>query len=247
MFDFVDLHCHLLFKIDDGAASETETKELIDISYGSGVRYICFTPHFKLYKFNSKDQIVSYNQKIDDTFKYVCDYAKEKYPDLKLYLGSEILHHDDIGTSLDSDFCKNLGNGIYSLVEFLPEVTSLDLEASITKMLKLGFHPIIAHVERYKTLFKNTKLIKALREMGVLIQINSSSILKYKFGEKARFLKYILKNQLVDIVASDTHSLKRSFTLSQSAEVVEKKYGHEYAKKIFYDIPKSVLENNNNI
>ena len=244
MFNFVDLHCHLLFKIDDGASCEDETKELIDVFYNNGVRYICFTPHFKLYKFDSKEEIASYNQKIDRTFKYISDYVNEKYPDLKVYLGNEILHHDDIASSLDESYCRTLGDGHYSLVEFLPEVTSLDLEASITKMLKLGFHPIIAHVERYKTLFKNTKLIKELREMGALIQINSSSILKYRFGEKARFLKYILKNHLVDIIASDTHRLGRPYTLSKSAEVVVKKYGYDYAKKIFYDIPKSVLENN---
>ena len=52
--------------------------------------------------------------------------------------------------------------------------------------------------------------VVALANEGALIQINSDSYLGYTSWKEKRFVRKLLKNNLVDYVASDTHSFRPS-------------------------------------
>ena len=79
MVDFVDLHCHLLFRVDDGAQDEDAMKKMIDIAYSDGIRHICFTPHFKIFEFEDEEQMHFHMGRLDRRFKVACDYVNEKW------------------------------------------------------------------------------------------------------------------------------------------------------------------------
>jgi protein-tyrosine phosphatase len=68
VLEAVDIHCHMLGKVDDGAKDIDEMKQMIDIAYADGTRHICFTPHFKIYHFKNEDSIKAYNERIDAAF-----------------------------------------------------------------------------------------------------------------------------------------------------------------------------------
>ena len=76
-----------------------------------------------------------------------------------------------------------------------------------------GYEVIIAHVERYE--WMTLDKVKALRNEEAKIQIKSNSILGLTGGKEKRFVKKLLKLDLVDYVASDTHSFRPS-TLDKS-------------------------------
>ena len=38
LYSFIDLHCHILFRVDDGAHDEKAMKNMIDIAYNDGTR-----------------------------------------------------------------------------------------------------------------------------------------------------------------------------------------------------------------
>ena len=42
---YIDMHCHILPGVDDGAADIAQTKEMLQISYDEGIRCIIATPH----------------------------------------------------------------------------------------------------------------------------------------------------------------------------------------------------------
>ena len=44
--NLVDIHCHMLPGIDDGAKDIKTSWSMIDESVSQGVKCICFTPHF---------------------------------------------------------------------------------------------------------------------------------------------------------------------------------------------------------
>ena len=46
MSGFCDLHCHILYGVDDGAQTIDDARALIDGAYSSGTRTVCFTPHY---------------------------------------------------------------------------------------------------------------------------------------------------------------------------------------------------------
>ena len=244
LYYFADIHCHTLFDIDDGAHSFDVMKNMLDTAYLDGIRTICFTPHFKTYEFSSTKTIQAYNKRIEENFVIAREYVKDNLPDMILCLGNEIMYHNDFFDSLESNFCRTLNDSSYVLVEFHPLVPSHELISSISRILRKGFTPVIAHVERYESLIKKIELVKELKNMGALIQINFDSILSTKFGKRARFMKSILKQKLVDIVATDAHN-SSSFPqkLSKANSYISKRYGEGFAKKIFCTNPIAVLNN----
>ena len=244
MLNLVDIHCHTLSRIDDGAENSTMMKNMIDTAFADGIRTICFTPHFKIYEFRNEDEIVSYNNLTKQIFEIAIDYANQKYPDLTLYLGNEIMYHNDFFDSLLSKHCRTLNDSSFVLVEFQPSVTAFDLRNSISRILRKGYIPLIAHIERYSVLIKNRDLLLELKSMGALFQVNAQSITKIKFGKTASFLKSALKQNLVDVIASDAHDNSCfPHILSKAHFYISKHFGDTYAKRIFCDNPTAILNN----
>lgn len=245
MIDFVDLHCHALFCVDDGAKDKTTMESMLDLAYSDGTRYICFTPHFKIFEFDSEDEMYEQMQRLDRRFKVACQYVDEKYPDMQLFLGNEIMYHSDANESLALKKCHYLGDSSYALIEFDPDASAYEIENSILRLLRKGVRPLIAHVERYHAIVKDFSFAKSLRDYGALFQVNSRSITRFKFGKIAKFLKLALKKGLVDVVASDAHD-SSSFPpqLSKAYEIIVKNYGYEYANSIFHSKPLAILKNN---
>lgn len=248
MLELVDIHCHTLSRIDDGAENSTMMKKMIDTAFADGIRKICFTPHFKTYEFENEEDIISYNNLIEQIFKIAIEYKNQNYPDMELYLGNEIMYHNDFFDSLQAKYCRSLNNGYYVLVEFKPSVTAYDLKNSISRILRKGYIPLIAHIERYEALFNDHNLLLELKSLGALFQVNSQSVTKIKFGKTAVFLKKVLKQNLVDVIATDAHDNSRfSQVLSKSFFYISKHFGDTYAKRIFCDIPTAILNNEKNI
>ena len=244
MFDLVDIHCHALSNVDDGASDEGVMKAMLDAAYNDGIRTVCFTPHFKTYEFRDIEDIKSYNSLINDNFEIAKAYVNEKYPDMMLFLGNEIMYHNEIFESLKLQECRSLNQSSYVLIEFQPSASAYDIENAVSRVLRKGYRPVIAHIERYSALVKNPNLVGELRDMGALMQVNSRGILKFKLGKIARFLKLILKKKQVDIIASDAHDNSVfSPILSKTMQFVAKHYGDKYAERIFNKNPLAVLNN----
>lgn len=240
---FIDLHNHSLFGVDDGARTFDMSKKMLDIAYNDGIRIICFTPHFKAHHFSDDTTIFAYQDRIFKNFSILKDYAKSKYPDMALFLGNEIMFHNDICESLSSKKCNFLGQSKYVLIEFKPETPEYEIKNTISRVLRKGYCPIIAHIERYTAFHKNKQLLDTLTDIGALMQVNALSIVKFKFGKIARLIKYALKKSLVSFICTDAHN-DTDFppTLSKAYKITSSKYGVEYANDIFFNNPSKILK-----
>ena len=246
LYSFIDIHNHSLYKVDDGASSLETMMSMIDIAYSDNIKTICFTPHFKIYRFSNDEDINAYNALLKSHFSRAQEYAKEKYPDMNLFLACEIMYHNDIIDSIVSGKCSTMGNSRYILVEFFPHVSKHDLITALSNISRRGYRPILAHFERYNCIADDFSLLKECKDSGALIQINALSILKFKIGKSSMLAKKALKKHLVDIVATDAHDNK-SLTpiLSRAHDKVAKKYGADYAKRIFHDNQEQILKASN--
>ena len=244
MYDLIDLHCHILSSVDDGAYDDDMMKSMLDIAYNDGIKAICFTPHFKIHQFKNDEHIRKYNLHIERVFSSALEYVNEKYSDMKIYLGNEVMFHNDICNSLSTGKCRFLADSSYVLVEFKPETPMFDIENIVSKILRKGYIPVIAHIERYSALVNDPSKLKELRGLGALLQINAGSILKFWFGKTARFIKNALKNKLVDIICTDAHNDSVALpNLSKAFTRIANKFGFECASRIFYKNPQKILIN----
>lgn len=244
MYTLIDLHCHMLFGVDDGATDLNTTKKMLEIAYNDGIKTICFTPHFKIHHFKDDEEIMQYNNKIVENFRIVEEYAKKTFPDLNLHLGNEIMYHSDICDSISREKCRSIVDSKYILIEFRHNTSDFDIKNSVMNLTRKGYIPVIAHVERYSAFSKSFSFFEEIKDLGAMMQINSNSITKFKIGKTARFISKVLKKQLADIVATDAHDEKAIIPcLSKAQNKIEKRYGKEYAKKLFHDNPAMIITN----
>ncbi|MDO4622423.1 MAG: hypothetical protein Q4B22_05680 [Eubacteriales bacterium] len=225
---FFDMHNHSLFGVDDGAQTEAHMCRMIDASYADGVRSMCLTPHFHPGYFGNN------REKSEEAFRILQAYAAEAYPDLELYLGNELRYSPDCISWLDDGACRTMNGSRYCLVDFSEAESENKIVGGIDRLLNAGYHPILAHAERYRNLDRKCKAIHDMRENGVIIQVDAQSVLG-GFGLRIQMrTKRILQLGLADLIGSDAHDTShRPPELSLSFQKISAKYGTDYAESMF--------------
>ena len=128
------------------------------------------------------------------------------------------------------------------LTEFRTSDEKSYIRERVQALIRKGYYPIIAHVERYHSVVKNgLDFIDELRDMGAYIQMNADSIIGEDGFMIKRFCKKVIKEEMLDFVGSDGHRQnERIPEIGRCVEKVEKTMGTEYAKKIFIKNPRKI-------
>ncbi|MBQ8923529.1 MAG: protein tyrosine phosphatase [Lachnospiraceae bacterium] len=238
MEGMIDIHNHTLFGVDDGSKDIEQSKRMLEIAYKEGIRGIILTPHYNPYRWQNKvsDLMIRFNQ--------LNAFCMDKYSDMKLYLGNELYYGKDTLKHLDSGMAMTMAQGKYVLAEFSTAVSFSDIRHAIMDIQQSGYYPIIAHVERYECLLKNTDYIDEMIELGAFIQVNASSVLGEHGRLEKKFVRELLKHECVDFVATDAHrDNMRVPLLKKCADYIVRHYGAEYAFKMFIDNPFHIINN----
>lgn len=241
--NLIDIHSHIIFGVDDGPQTIEESRSLLMDAYNQGVRTIVATSHRRIGMFETPED------RIEKNFKSVQKLAKEVASDLTVLYGAEIYYSSELMDKLEKKMIPSINGSSYVLIEFSQNAKFWEIKTSLTNVLRMGFIPVIAHVERYQSLENNENYLKELINMGCYFQINSSSVLKYKwFFDKNRLFKkrakYFLDRDLVHCIASDMHHLlKRPSYMKEAFEIISHTYGRKKAKELFVDNPNRIVTN----
>lgn len=195
-----DLHSHFLPGVDDGSKSIETTVKMLEKAKLAGVTDIIFTPHYiKDSRFCSNK---AHNEKI---FAPIQKMAKEKY-NINLFLGNEVYCNPDMVELYKTKEIKTLNDSRYMLIEIPMYTKTNNLKSLFLELMQIGIVPILAHPERYTAYYNDLDFFLELRNMGVLMQMNASSLIG-GYGKKAKVMvKKLLKANLISFVGSDTHS-----------------------------------------
>lgn len=224
----IDIHQHLIYGVDDGPKKWEDTIAMLTAANNQGVARIIATSH--VFPGRVHFDYDGYLAKIDSVNKF----AEEKGWKIRVVPGAEIYYTSKTLDMLVAQSIPTLVNSRYLLVEFQPEVKSADLFRALRELLNGGYKPILAHVERYLCLADEPELLQQLRSWGILIQMNASTVLKSKgwLGGK-RFIRKLLKDDIVDFVATDAHNTTtRPVCLKEAYQFLEKHYGKEKADRL---------------
>lgn len=238
MNGYFDIHCHILPGVDDGAGDIVETEKMLREAYKEGIRNIIATPHFHPRRGHAPVE------EILESADRVQKLIEEKFSGMELYQGQEIYYGHDVLDKLKNKELLPMEDSQYVLVEFSPGDEVRRITDGLNSLLIKGYIPILAHVERYGFLDADMETIEELVEAGVYLQINSGSLLGELGGEKKRFVKKLLKEDLVTFIASDAHdSERRKPRFQKCAEYISKKFGDRMVQRIFYENPQKIIEN----
>ena len=235
-----DIHCHILFGLDDGSVNIEESVEMARIARSGGTKKIIATPHSNVTgSFRNMwcpefcDMIERLRSSIRDSG---CDI--EIFPGQEIFCGENFLQHLLDGRLITLD------NSKYPLVEFNFHEHSASVYTKLKKLVAEGYVPVVAHPERYAFLSEDDSAAAKLRKMGCLLQINKGS-LQGSFGRNAsKAANLLLKKSYADFVASDAHSpYVRTPFLAEAFEFVSESYSFDYARLLFSENPSAVIEN----
>ena len=207
----IDIHCHILPGIDDGAKDLHTSLEILKNAAASGVTDAILTPHFikdSKYCFSNtpKSQIL-------DILRVA---VKRAGININLYLGNEVYLDLEIVKLLRTDQISTLADSRYLLVELPVRAEDSSAKDILFEVISCGYIPIIAHPERYLYFQNNPAKIQEYINIGCLMQGDYQS-LHGRYGKHAKkALKTYLKKGQIHFLGSDTHKSTENYRLADT-------------------------------
>lgn len=234
----IDIHCHIVPNIDDGAKSLDDALEMAKIAYNEGIRKIINTSHYH----------PSFNyikgKELLNRVKEFNNILKLNNIDIEIFIGNELYYSEDIIEIIEQKEFYSLNNSRYLLIEFSPLNFPKNILDIIYEIKIRGYIPVLAHVERYKKVQENVNLIYECINEGALIQVNSSSIIGKNGNEIKKVSDILLDNNMVHFIATDAHSsTRRRPIIKETYNYIVKKYGEKKAQTLFIQNPSKVINN----
>jgi protein-tyrosine phosphatase len=230
----VDIHCHILHTLDDGADSLETSVKMAESAIADGVTHIIGTPH------------------ANSTFAFDPELIRERRAELqsrfegKLTLATGCDFHlsfENIEDLRVNPQKYTLNQKNYLLVEFNDFSIPPAMDQTLHHLQLYGATPIVTHPER-NPLVRSTpeRLYRWIRQ-GCYVQVTGQSLLG-RFGSQAQLMAETwLQAGIVHFVASDAHNLtSRPLHLKAAHDKVAEKWGDEIARALFVDNPRAAFE-----
>lgn len=200
----IDIHCHILHDLDDGAASLEEALEMARIAAYSGVTDIIATPHFR-----GEPESLEMIEEIDHRYRTLRDALKRDGIPLHLHRGAEILCTPQTPGLARDGLLPTLGDTDYVLTEFYFNESFGFMNSCLQKIAAEGYTPVIAHPERYEAVQRAPEQLWTWADRGFVFQLNKGSVLGMLGHRAERAAHELLELGLAHLFASDAHSCDR--------------------------------------
>lgn len=196
--NYIDIHSHLLFGIDDGAKNSNETLLLTKSLIEFGVTEFITTPHTIPHIWDNKRETIL--SKHETTLSIL----RENNIDTPFRVASEYLMDDTFVKQFQSEKLLTLKDN-YVLVEMSYINAPIQLYDILFDLQIAGYRPVLAHPERYTFYHGNYGEYQKLKKAGCLFQLNLLSLVGY-YGEGVfQIAKRLLTDGMIDYVGSDVH------------------------------------------
>ena len=199
---YIDLHCHILPGMDDGAQNTEESICLIRAEMEDGCRGLVMTPHYY-----AEETIEAFLTRRKTSFEELkAALEKEGLGTLvsSIALGAETAYHG--GLVYDPDLPKLcLGRSNVLLLEMPFSEWTNTVVREVSEIIRSrGLRVVIAHLERYMD-FVSQDALDTLLELDVLVQMNIGCVLRRHSRKTGlSFMKY----GITQVLGTDTHNME---------------------------------------
>ena len=236
----IDLHCHILPGVDDGADSPDTALAMAEIAVDAGISTVVATPHC-----NARDPRKNFRSvALDAAFRGLQEAFDRAGLPIRVLPGCEVLLRGDVGRLLDTQALYTLAGSRYLLVEFYFDEHPETMDAALEAVRSRGFVPVIAHPERYFCVQDRPEMAARWYERGDVLQLNKGSILG-DLGERAYDTsRDFLRRGLCHVIASDAHHAQyRTPSFTRLLNELEYFFPEAPAELLLETNPRIILEN----
>ena len=234
----IDIHSHILPGLDDGAKSIEETLGMVRQLQEAGFKTLIATPHvLEGRAYLSPADILAETEQVRECV------ARAGIP-VEILPGAENYIFPDMAKWAQAGKLLTLGNtGKYLLLE-LPMLEIPHYTDQVFFELQVnGLTPVLAHPERYRSLYDKPERLLDWANKGILFQLDLRS-LDGKYGPQAkRLAEVMLHSDLVHFVGSDAHRVARSESAYlEELRSVKGIVGEERFREVTMGNPRGVVE-----
>jgi protein-tyrosine phosphatase len=235
MEEIIDIHNHLLFGVDDGAKTLETSISMLNQAKYQDITTIILTPHYRqgMFAYPAVD--------VERNFEQL--RGKAEKIGIGVHLGCEYHMDSEITENINSGRVHTLADTDYVLTEYSYSSEFFYIKENTTRLLSCGYIPVIAHAERYGCFQKKPELAWDLKDMGAYVQVNADSILGIDGKVLKKACRQLLKLEIADIAASDSHGTdERSNHMLDCYRYICRKYAKGYAARLFCENPHRIID-----
>jgi protein-tyrosine phosphatase len=206
----IDLHCHILPGLDDGAGDLADSVAMARQADADGIEAVCATPHIR------HDHQVAIGE-LSSRVEALNERLREDGAAVCVLQGGEVAE-SAVEDLTDAELSRvALGSGRWVLLEPAPGPLTESLTRRIEHLSQRGYRALIAHPERHLSSDMFERLA-ALVEAGVLVQATADYFLR---EDTAAGMFALAEAGLVHVLGSDAHSSRGGRALQLGAALGE--------------------------
>jgi protein-tyrosine phosphatase len=236
MTGFVDLHCHFVPGVDDGARTVEDGHSLLRALRAAGFEQVVATPHMRPNMFdNDAQHLVEAFASFERTVAGISGLpaialASEHYFDdvvFRRLLAGEGLPYPG-GRAVLLEFYD---------MDFLPAVAQRLFDLRRKRLI-----PVIAHPERYRGLWKSHDRLADLIRAGAVALLDTAALVGKYGKEPERCARRLLADGLYHAACSDAHRDTDVPAVVEGIRFIRKKYGEDEVNALLRKGPREILD-----
>ncbi len=191
----IDLHCHILPELDDGALDRRDSAGMARQAANDGIVKVCATPHIR----HDHDVRI---EEVEERVAALNSHLRDEGVPVEVLSGGEVAETAVEALGEEELARVSLGAGRWVLLEPAPGPLSDSLERRVAHLAERGHRTLIAHPERHLSADMFERMAR-LVESGALIQATADFFLRER---TAAGMAALAERRLVHVLSSDAHS-----------------------------------------
>jgi protein-tyrosine phosphatase len=230
----VDIHCHILPGLDDGAPTLEVALQMAEMAVAEGITHVIATPH------------------ANSQFPFVPELIRERQKELQSQIGGRLtlatgcdfhLSYENLRDIREHRAKYTLNQKNYLLVEFADFAIPPAIEQELHQLQLVGIRPIITHPERNPLIRSQPERLLQWMRQGCYVQVTALSFLARFGGAAKQFVEMLLERDGIHFVASDAHNTtSRPLKLREAFDRVAALKGNAAAEALLRDNPQAALD-----
>ena len=231
----IDTHCHLLHGLDDGPATAAEAVELARAVLADGVERVLCTPHYSRLWAPERSET-------EQRFSELREALEVASIPLTIDLAAEVGPGHAVSAPLEELTARALRSR-YLVVEVQADTPLAFFAAVMERLAEIDLLPVFAHPERSRGLARHPGAVDEPRSGGALVQVVAPSLLQRWGRGTSETAWRLLDHGRVDLLASDTHGVRRRRPhLAEAAALVARRLGEAVRIELTETRPAHILE-----
>ncbi len=233
---FIDIHCHILPGLDDGAKDWDESLAMAELALADGFRTIVATPHqLGTYAGNDGDVIRTET-------RHLQELLDARGIPLTVLPGADVRVEPGLIGKIRSGQVVTLADRRRYVLLELPHELYVPLDRLLGELKAAGMTGILSHPERNQGIQRQPELLKPLLEAGCLMQVTAGSVVGTFGPEIQEFSEWMISEGMVHLLATDAHGSKsRRPLLGRTFDWVEELAGYDAAHRMCCENPGHVI------